>query len=351
MKIPKILNISSLIRKIRSPQETRKITNLTNELEKFHYNGVEFNTLFKKYPHLSRTVGSLPQKWGRKIGKSQEKREAIDKLFSDFASDFHKINKPNPDLSTATLQNGLSGILEMPVTVEPLAAGSWGRTYKINAESQDYVLKVFFNRAPEVYGSSKHCHGNYNELASAVYASKNCADHFVTFYMGHFGEKQDGYILTKFLQAERCNIKMFNGLAENDSCNFVFSLYLRKLRCWDDSNSNFIAKRAVDFGNTISNAASKLEPEIYKLAKLLGLYLDTNNYKGIDEILIKYNLNPALKEAVAFLQGLINQHCYEKNAPILRNKAKLLDKIGLEVITKESRRGPFWDGLVIPEPK
>lgn len=110
----------------------------------------------------------------------------------------------------------------------------------------------------------------------SVFMSKNCADHFVTFYMGRFGKKQNGYILTKFLPKQNHNIKIFNGLDENDSSNFVFSKYLRKLICCDDSNSNFIAKKVVDFGNTDSTKASKLEPEIYKLAKLIGLYLDTN---------------------------------------------------------------------------
>lgn len=332
MKIPTIFNIRNIICRTKNNSQPKKsITNLTNELKKVHYNGVEFNTLFEEYPNLSRTVGSLPQKWGRKIGKSKEKRDAIDKVFSDFAKKFHKTNNKKALLPTENMQKKLSMILETPVTVQNLAAGEWGRTYKISVDSQDYVLKVFFNSSPEIYGSDLHCYGNYNELATAVYSSKHCADHFVTFYMGRFGEKQDGYLLTKFLPYSFGNIKEFNGLEENDPANFVFSTYLRKLICNDDSNSNIIAKKIIDFGNTDSTNASKLEPKIYKLAKRIGLYLDINNSKGIDEILACNKGDQSLASAIDFLQSLIDKYCYCENASILYKKRTLLDKLGLKI--------------------
>lgn len=346
MKILSIFNIRNLINR-HKPKNKVKITNLTNELKKVHYNGCEFDKLFRDYPHLSRTVGALPQKWGRKIGKSKEKRDAIDKLFSDFAALFHSCCNPKENLSINDLQKGLSEILEEPVVVVPIGEGSWGRTYKISVDSQDYVLKVFFEGSPEVYGSSKHCYGNFNELASAIYTSKHCADHFAMFYMGKFGEKQDGYLLTRFLREQECNVKMFNGLPENSRFNFVFSKYLRRIICWDDSDSNIIAKKVVDFGNCYNSAASdSLEPDVYKLAKRLGRCLDTNNMKEIDEILSEYQGSTVLSIACSHLQKLIEQRCQLSNVKILEGKSKLLDKLGLKIVTVESRCSAFRNGLL-----
>ena len=67
--IPLVYNFVMQKPKQRSP----RIHNLTNELQRVCYNGFEFETLFSEQPHLNRTVGALPQKWGRQIGNSPEK--------------------------------------------------------------------------------------------------------------------------------------------------------------------------------------------------------------------------------------------------------------------------------------
>lgn len=349
MKLPKLFNFNfpNILNKAKKKEDSvisgsclndkKYIKNLTYELKRVHCNGYEFETLFDKFPNLNRTVGSLPQKWGRKIGSSKEKRESINKLFSDFAKKFHSINCDNPNPSTARLQQKLSKVLETSVEISSLGSGSWGKTYKITADSQSYVLKVFFNKQPQGYDTHLHYYGNYNELASAVYASKHDADHFVTFYMGRFGEKGDGYLLTKFLTNQKNDERIFNGMPENDPRNFVFSSYLHKLRCYDNHSSNQIAKKIIDFGNTDTTKASNLEPPIYKLVKLLGLYIDTNNSKGISEILSKQGNTENFKKARSFLQKLIKDNLYtiSKNIQVLEQKSELLDKLGLKIMFRD----------------
>ena len=342
MQIPKLFrflnktNNKSFSVSDNSLKSKTYIKNLTNELKKVHYNGYEFETLFDNHPYLNRTVGSLPQKWGKKIGRSKEKRENINKLFSDFAEQFHAEGNM-PASSIAMFQHELSKVLDTPVEISPLGSGCWGQTYKITADSQSYVLKVFFNRSPVGYDTNLHHYGNYSELASAVYASKHDADHFVSFYMGKFGKKCDGYLLTKFLTNQKNNQRIFNGMSENNPKNFVFSTFIHKLRCYDIHPSNYIAKKVVDFGCTLSTKASKLEPRIYKLVKRLGLYIDTNNVKGINEILSHYKKTDDLDKACKFLQELIKDNLYtsSKNIQVLEQKSKLLEKLKLKIIFKD----------------
>ncbi|MBR1460963.1 hypothetical protein IJ596_04955 [bacterium] len=311
------------------------ITNLTNELETVYYDGSELADIFEQNPHLSRTVGALPQKWGRKIGASKEKREQIDKLFSKFAKKFHKLvkNKDSKvEINTGRLEKELSKVLSSKVEISKLGKGVWGQTYKINVDSQDFVLKVYYrDKSPKGYGSSIYYHGNYHELSSAVWSSKNDAGKYAMFYMGRFGEKHNGYMLTRYIPKEDTN-RIYNNLPEISKQNFVFSKYIHRLSCGDLGRefSNLHGRKVIDFGYTFISDAGKLDRKTYLLTKTLGRLIDENNSKELDMIIAKNQGTEELEQAKSFLQYLINRYTTVNNAQILKTKASMLAKLGLD---------------------
>ena len=317
-------------------EKSQNITNLTNELQRVYYNGIEFTTLFEEQPHLNRTVGSLPQKWGRKVGKSKEKREEIDKLFTDFAKEFHKNASDystTVEIDTKPLETGLSKILETEVKIEKYEKGFWGQTYKINADNQNYILKTYYKRKPQLYKTEAHDHGNFFELSSAIWANKNAPGQYATCYMGRFGEDMDGYILTKFLPPVSHCGREINNLLDIHPKNFAFARYFDKLKCFDMeyySSRNIIGKKIIDFGNTRPTTASKLNNKTYVLAKTMGRFIDENNIEGLKKLKLKHIDTKEYQESVSFLRYLINNNTRLGNYQIIKSKKDLLKVIGLD---------------------
>lgn len=311
-------------------------TNLTNELERVRYLGEDFETYFDEHPNLSRTVGSLPQKWGRIIGNNPQKREAIDKAFTVFAQKFNEI-VTNPETEflinshRQQLGNELSKILNQDVKVTQLAQGYWGATYKITADNQNYVLKCFYKKSPKIKGRTSHCSGNYEELAAAIYSSKNAPDHFAPFYMGRFGENLDGYILTKFLP-ENAKYRKFNGLKEFHPRNFVFLRYIQKLRSIDINIDNFAGKRIIDFGHCLQEQAAHLNGKTYSILHTLCKFIDTNNEEGLRKIISKYAKTSHFQEAKDYIKYIINKYSTLENISQLKMKSHILEKLGLDYV-------------------
>ena len=325
---------------LHNPKEKfSNIKNLTNELKKFLYNGVTIDEIFKNNPNLNRTVGSLPQKWGKKVGSSKEKREKIDNLFTEFGREFHsKVQNENSTvvIETQNLQQELSQVLSSDVTIAELSKGSWGQTYKISVDGQDYVLKVYYNRSPIGYGTGKYYHGNYNELSSAAWVSKNDADKYTMFYMGRFGENNDGYLLTRYLPDETIYGKIYNDMLDIDDKNFVFSRYLHKSFCGDlhlsNNKNNRHGKKIIDFGHIYLSEAGKLGESTYYLTKTLGRLLDENNIKELEKIIAKKQGTEEFRQAQSFLRYLINEHTTIDNIEILKSKKQILSKLGLDYV-------------------
>ena len=187
---------------------------------------------------------------------------------------------------------------------------------------------MYFNKHSGGFGE----HGNYAELASAVYATRNEADNFTTFYIGHFGKNDDGYMLTKYVKETEPTAKIVNGLDEDSNKNFVFSKLLRKIVSQDCATGNKLGTKTVDFGGLGINDSVKLEPKAYKIARLLGDYLDTNNGEELDKLIQKHKDTPEFKQAVGFLQDLINKKCVKYNYKILESKKELLSKLDLDYL-------------------
>ena len=314
------------------------ITNLTNELERVYYNGVEFETLFEEQPHLSRTVGSLPQKWGRKIGDSKEKREQVDSLFTEFGREFYsKVNNKSSteEVSTKNLQEGLSKVLDSDVQISYLGKGCYGRAYKIDVDSQEYVLKVYHGgESPKGYKSELHYHGNFHELSSAVWASKNDPNNYAMFYMGRFGEKGDGYMLTRYVPDAKEKDKIYNGMSDLEDENFVFSIYLHKLKCEDIYNNrgNKHSKKIIDFGDTFVSEAGQLDEKTFRLTKILGRLIDENNSKELKKVVAKNKGTEEFEQAKSFLQYLINKNATLENSAVLKSKKDMLNDVGIDYV-------------------
>ncbi|MGN1153787.1 MAG: hypothetical protein ACI4S3_07135 [Candidatus Gastranaerophilaceae bacterium] len=67
------------------------------------------------------------------------------------------------------------------------------------------------------------------------------------------------------------------------------------------------------------------------------IIIDTNNVKGINEILSRYKKTDDLDKACNFLQELIKDNLYtsSKNIQVLEQKSKLLEKLKLKIIFKD----------------
>lgn len=305
--------------------------NLTNELQRIKYNRKELEYLLATNPHLSRTVGSLPKKWGAKVGNNPLYREGIEHTFAEFSRNFTRRGESQKDIDF--LETKLSLILDSDIKMTFLGQGSWGKTFKITDGKDAYVLKVFYANH-NLFGliADKSIHGNIPELTSAVYSSKHEAGRYAKFYMGRFGEKDDGYILTKFVPETTRKNKIINGMEENFPQNFVFSEKLRRVRNEDFSGGNELGKRVVDFGAIMKTSAYNLDSKSLRIAKLLGRGIDTNNEKLIDRTIEKYGHTKEYKNAVGFMQHLINTECTELNYDVLRRKEKLLAKLDIDTV-------------------
>jgi len=166
-----------LTKKVKNPHPT----NATNELERVMYNHDDIVELYKTNPHLDRTVGSLPQHWGKLVGNSPEKRKAIDAAFTEFGQKYFSLEEKNFEQNISILQNKLSKILEKEIKITPVNNGCWGMVYKISDDGPvDYALKVFHYKDAVIESGTEHIR---TEILLAVSALVIC---LVQFAVGHW---------------------------------------------------------------------------------------------------------------------------------------------------------------------
>ncbi len=299
--------------------------NLTNELEKSHYSSDEIRELLQNNPQISRTVGKLPQFWGRKLAGNYG-IAAVDKCFSDFVK-----NRDN-----SALEQNLKNILGEDVSVKLLGSGQFGAGYEIDVNGTKYVLKAFHSKPGMVNdGSAKTqaLHGNYAELASAVYASKHAGkNEFARFYMGKFGENNDGYMLTKFISP--------NEMANRNE--FKFSSLTSRMISSDKKSDNVYGKTVIDYGASRPNAVlDKFSAQEFKITKQLAAALDSGNEKELDRIIEQYGKSDSFKNPVEFikiaildniLQGYYKDGTYTYNIDVFASKKDLLAKLGINYL-------------------
>lgn len=293
--------------------KTQNPTNLTNELKKGIYQLSDVHALLRNNPNLGRTVGKLPSKWGKAV-KSSEAFKKIDDAFSSYAKDFHEGKASKEGLKN--LETKLATILNTDVKVAYLGSGSIGSTYKISALGQDYVYKVFHK---EGMFSSNHGHGNHSELLSAVQASRLSSKNFARFYMGKFGENQDGYILTKFIPetTKTTNDKGF------------FSNFLKGMNSLDNHSDNVRNGVILDYGAAKICDYSNLSPKARKIAREVFSAIDANSTENIGKIIKKYVSNKEFDEVKNLLLR-IRDDSFLVNSDVFAKRSKVFSMLGID---------------------
>lgn len=317
-----------LTKKTKNPHPT----NATNELERVMYNYDDIVELYKENPHLDRTVGSLPQQWGKLIGNSKEKRKAIDAAFTEFGQKYSSPNRESLKELTTILQNKLSNILGKDIKITPLNSGCWGKVYKISDGGPiDYVLKVYHYQGINAEEFNK-IHGNFPELASAIFASKNEAGKYAKCYMGRFGENHDGYMLSRYVDGTNPMLRLEADIDTEKYKMFNFLEHIQKTLCKDNYFENKIGKTIVDYGHTHMDLGSQISKLAFRIAKNLGFALDTNSQKYLDKIIAQFGNTKDFKTAVKYIQSIIQEHCNSCNCKHLATKKDLLAKLGLDYV-------------------
>ena len=293
--------------------KTQNPTNLTNELKKGIYQLSDVHALLRNNPNLGRTVGKLPSKWGKAV-KSSEAFKKIDDAFSSYAKDFHEGKASKEGLKN--LETKLATILNTDVKVAYLGSGSIGSTYKISALGQDYVYKVFHK---EGMFSSNQGHGNHSELLSAVQASRLSSKNFARFYMGKFGENQDGYILTKFIPetTKTTNDKGF------------FSSFLKGMYSLDNHSDNVRNGVILDYGAAKVCDYSNLSPKARKIAREVFSAIDANSTENIGKIIKKYASNKEFDEVKNLLLRIRDDH-FLVNSDVFAKRSEVFSMLGID---------------------
>lgn len=309
-------------------------TNLTNELERAWYSNNELKTLLHNNPNLKRSVGALPQKWGRDIG-TKNGFEKVDNIFYEFSSSIYEnFSGENINNQLNIMQNKLSQVLGKNVEIKYLGKGNVGFTFTVEVDGQKFVLKTYNKNSDFLNNNIRHQEnqGNYAELKSAVYASKHDKNHFAMFYMGRFGETNEGYMLTKFVEhKEMTKSNKVNNMPITDYRNIAFEQHFEKrLASGDIKSDNVFGKTIIDYGAVYTSIADNLNAKELKLAQTISKALDNNLEGEINNIVLKYGNTKEFKNVVLALKEIIDETCNKNNYKILQTKKAMLDKLGLD---------------------
>lgn len=309
-------------------------TNLTNELERAWYSNDELKILLHNNPNLKRSVGALPQKWGRDIG-TKNGFEKVDNIFYEFSSSIYEnFSGENINNQLNIMQNKLSQVLGKNVEIKYLGKGNVGFTFTVEVDGQKFVLKTYNKNSDFLNNNIRHQEnqGNYAELKSAVYASKHDKNHFAMFYMGRFGETNEGYMLTKFVEhKEMVKSNRVNNMPITDYRNIAFEQHFEKrLVSADIKSDNVFGKTIIDYGAVHTSIADNLNAKELKLAQIISKALDNNLEGEINNIVLKYGNTKEFKNVVLALKEIIDETCNKNNYKLLQTKKAMLDKLGLD---------------------
>lgn len=204
------------------------------------------------------------------------------------------------------------------VTISPVGGGKIGYGYKISTQSKDLFFKCFYDSSHKPL-REKAGHGNYGEIATALYAQKNSPQNFIKFYMGRLGEKNDGYMLTEFIE----------GKASCKQRKFSFRDLIHKLITNDPNPANKIKGKIIDFGMCDLTEYDKMKPEAYKLLKRIMVALDEGATKNLEKIVKDSERNPEYKEVLANVKDIISKK-FLYNTEEFSSRKELFEFLGLK---------------------
>lgn len=293
--------------------------NLTRELKSTFYSPAKLREILQRYPQVSRRVGTLPTELAQKVGNGIN-LEKLDEALTDFARNFTRkgYGVTPTEKEVLALSTRLSKILGGTVTVTPIGGGKIGYGYKIVTKEKDMFFKCFYDLTSKPFMELAG-HGNYAEIASALYSQTAAPNKFVKFYMGKLGEKNDGYMLTEFVE----------GKVTYNKPKFSFKDLIHKFISKDPNPQNRRNGRFIDFGMSGLTEYSKMNPLSYKILKRIIVALDDNSAKNITKIVDKYKGTAEYNEAIEKVKDIILKN-FNGNIEEFTQKKDLFKILGLD---------------------
>ncbi len=263
-----------------------KHRNLTSYLKKELRSPKHVEQILEQCPETSRHIGSLPSSWLDNIPKANraEYTKRISNLFSDFAKQTslsRKISNEVFEEITADFAKKLQLYTNQNIEVSFLGKGTIGRTFKIKANNEEFVIKTFYPD-PVKYGYYSS-HGKGAEICNASYASKHAIKgEFADFYFGKFARQNDndGFLVTKFI-----NFK--NARMSNIKNKILDCLLGNKVISHDQFNKdNCVLDTILDYGALETSYIYNDKQQ--KLIRLIKDAINTSNKSKFNNILQKY---------------------------------------------------------------
>lgn len=210
----KFINYHFKVKDIELNENSLKFCeNFTDFIENNYINATEMDNILTIFPLTDRNLGEIPAGWINDSESNQNKKEIKNKvsnLFNEF-----RINR-NPKV----LEREMRNLLKKEVTVNEIASGDFGTTYKISVPNAvDTCLKLFFeikdNTNPKYL-----IHGVLIEPQTAIFANNN-SNEFVKTFMARVTntKEKNGFILTQFLTGKTKPIE--TNTAKNNEYTFI----------------------------------------------------------------------------------------------------------------------------------
>ena len=325
-----------------SKHEVLKHRALTGYLKKNYCSPRHVEKILNNCPNTSSYIGALPDKWIMNVPKENRGlfTHAINRLFTDFAKTVSVPHKGQPvqnanfigkiknfgsDLfnkNEVVEQKSPAEIFEEAINVfvekfkkvtgkdadiSYLGKGSIGRTFKLNADGDSFVIKTFYPD-PETFGYHS-THGKGAEILNAVFASKNARKNdYAKFYFGKFAKENDndGFMVTKFLDFYNADLSNIQNPILRDMGVKVF--------CGDKFyGTNMVLDTIYDYGAVVPNNLKNNTQ--YKIKRLITEAVDNNDFKKFNSISDSYSkedFNAAINEFKNEVEDMIKYGNYEE---------------------------------------
>lgn len=293
--------------------------NLTRKLKSTFYKPDKLREIFIKYPKVSRRVGTLPPELAKKV-RNGSNLDKLDEALTDFARKFttkgYGVIPTKEEVSA--LSTRLSEILGETVTVTPIGGGKIGYGYKIATKEKNMFFKCFYDLTSKP-SMERAGHGNYAEIASALYSQTRAPNKFIKFYMGKLGEKNDGYMLTEFIE----------GKATYRKQEFSFKDLIHKFITGDPNPANMRNGRFIDFGMSDPTEYDKMKPLSFKILKRIMIALDEGSVKNIEKIVNSHKGSLEYNEALEKVKDIILRK-FNGNIEEFTSRKNMFRKLGLD---------------------
>jgi len=282
---------------------------MTHYTERKLYSVREFENLLLNNKSANRYLGNISADWVDKnmsFLEYKEKSDTIKEVISKFAENTHTIKgiptrRFEPYIKI--LEKELSETTGKNTSVNYLAAGEYGKVFKLNINNKDYVLKTFHNVEddPEYGYYSKA--GKGAEILNASYANKNAdKGDFIRFYFGKFAKERDhdGFMLVEYIHPYSGKVSEFKNPILKTITRYLYIPMPEIL-------TNRYKDTVFDFGH-MDSRKELANPEKRKMVNDLCLAIDKNDLTGYRRILANNKNSKHLDDSIAYIKKALQEH-------------------------------------------